>query len=151
MLASILINSNNKSNLEKVFNSYEKNASSHNSFEFIINIDDDDNETKQYLEEQIKKRKFIIKYIESYEGDYFSGHINNNKMLSHVDESAYFISCNVEIEFLIETKNWDKKLEEYKNFFEDGIFRIRCSSHKLRSYFDFWECCFAPVKYNFYN
>ena len=50
---------------------------------------------------------------------------------------------------LNETKNWDKKLEEYKNFFEDGIFRIRCSSHKLRSYFDFWECCFAPSNITF--
>ena len=123
MLASILINSNNKSNLEKVFNSYEKNASSHNSFEFIINIDDDDNETKQYLEEQIKKRKFIIKYIESYEGDYFSGHINNNKMLSHVDESAYFISCTGD-RVLNETKNWDKKLEEYKKIFSKMVYFV---------------------------
>ena len=46
MIASILINSKNKSNLEKVFNSYEMNASKKDSFEFIVNIDNDDNETK---------------------------------------------------------------------------------------------------------
>ena len=71
MIASILINSNNKSNLEKVFNSYEMNASKKDSFEFIVNIDNDDNETKVYLEEQIKKREFTIKYLQAYEGDYF--------------------------------------------------------------------------------
>ena len=91
MIASILINSNNKLNLEKVFDSYEKNASNLNSFEFIINIDENDNEIKEYLDKQINERKFVIKYIEEYEGDYFSGHINNNKMLNYVNSDSYFI------------------------------------------------------------
>ena len=148
MIASILINSNNKSNLEKVFDSYERNASNCNSFEFIINIDNDDNETKLYLEEQRERREFSIKYIEDYEGDYFSGHINNNKMLDYVDENSYFISCTGD-RVLNETKNWDKKLIDYKHFYNDDIFRIRCSSHKERKYFDFWECCFAPSNITF--
>ncbi len=148
MITSILINSNNKSNLDKVFNSYEKNASSCDSFEFIINIDNGDSEIKNYLEEQIEKREFIIKYIEAYEGDYFSGHINNNKMLDYIDESSYFISCTGD-RVINETKNWDEKLKKYKNFYNDDIFRIRCSSFKERRYFDFWECCFAPSNITF--
>tara|TARA_B100000614_G_scaffold156747_1_gene138735 strand:- start:703 stop:1722 length:1020 start_codon:yes stop_codon:yes gene_type:complete len=148
MIASILINSNNKSNLERVFNSYEKNALNFDSFEFIINIDDGDNETKLYLEEQIENREFTIKYIEAYEGDYFSGHINNNKMLDYIDERSYFISCTGD-RVLNETKNWDEKLKRYKNFYVDDIFRIRCSSYKDRNYFDFWECCFAPSNITF--
>ena len=148
MIASILINSNNKSNLEKVFNSYEMNASKKDSFEFIVNIDNDDNETKVYLEEQIKKREFAIKYLQAYEGDYFSGHINNNKMIEYIDKRSYFISCTGD-RVLNKTKNWDDKLRAYKSFYSDDIFRIRCSSHKERKYFDFWECCFAPSNITF--
>ena len=148
MIASILINSNNKLNLEKVFDSYEKNASNLNSFEFIINIDENDNETKKYLDKQINQRKFVIKYIEEYEGDYFSGHINNNKMLNYVNSNSYFISCTGD-RIINEVENWDEKLRNYKNFYKDDIFRIRCSSFKERKYFDFWECCFAPSNVTF--
>jgi len=148
MIASILINSNNKSNLEKVFDSYEKKASDPKSFEFIININNGDIDTKQYLEEQIKKRNCSIKYIEAYEGDYFSGHINNNKMLDHISKESYFVSCTGD-RVINKTEDWDGKLRNYKNFYKDDIFRIRCSSHKERKYFDFWECCFAPANITF--
>ena len=84
----------------------------------------------------------------SYEGDYFSGHINNNKMLNEIDKKSYFVSCTGD-RVIIKTKNWDEKLKKYRGFFEDNIFRIKCSKYKNRKYFDFWECCFAPANITF--
>lgn len=148
MIASILINSKNKENLDEVFNSYEDNAFNPKNFEIIVNINNDDICLKNYLNEQIKSRKFKLKYIMSYEGDYFSGHINNNKMLNEVDEKSYFVSCTGD-RVVIKTNNWDEKLKKYIGFFEDDIFRIKCSKFKNRKYFDFWECCFAPANITF--
>ncbi len=148
MIASILINSKNIENLEKVFNSYESNADDPKSFEIIVNIDKENIEIKNFLEEQKQKRSFQLKYINEYEGDYFSGHINNNKMLNHISKDSYFISCTGD-RVLIKTKNWDKKLKEFKNFYNDDIFRVKCSSYRHRKYFDFWECCFAPSNITF--
>jgi len=148
MIASILINSKNIENLDEVLNSYEENAYDPNNFEIIVNINQDDINTKKYLDNQIVIRKFKLKYIMSYEGDYFSGHINNNKMLNEVDAKSYFISCTGD-RVKIKTKNWDKKLSAYINLFKDDIYRIKCSKFKNRKYFDYWECCFAPANITF--
>ncbi len=148
MIASILINSKNVENLKKVFDSYESNASNPSSFEIIVNINKESTDIKNFLEDQIIKRNFKLKYIDEYEGDYFSGHINNNKMLNYVSEDTYFISCTGD-RVLVKTKNWDKKLEKYKNFFKDDFFRVKCSSFRHRKYFDIWECCFAPSNITF--
>lgn len=148
MIASILINSKNPKNLEKVFNSYVSKASDKSSFEIIVNINSDDHKTKNFLESQIKKKFFKLKYISSYEGDYFSGHINNNNMLKEVSDESYFISCTGD-RVLNTTKFWDDELRKYINYFDDQFFRIKCSSHKHRKYFDYWECCFAPSNITF--
>ena len=148
MIASILINSKNIENLAEVFDSYEDNASDPNNFEIIVNINKDDINLKKYLDQQKSLRKFQLKYIMSYEGDYFSGHINNNKMLEEVNEKSYFISCTGD-RVKIKTKNWDINLRKYMNLFNDDIFRVKFSKYKNRKYFDFWECCFAPANITF--
>lgn len=143
MLASIHLNSNKPENLEKLFDSYENNAFDPSNFEMIINIDDDDIITKNYLDSQILKRKFNLRYIREYEGDYFSGHINNNKILKYTHKSAYFIA-NTSDRALVLTENWDNILKKHVNKFADNLFRVNCSSFKNRKYRDFWECGFAP-------
>ena len=143
MLASILINSNKKENLEILFDSYEKNSFDLASFEIIINVDKNDKIIKEYLIEQIKIRKFKIKFIQEYEGDYFDGHKNNNLMLNYINPNAYFLSCTGD-RVLIETKNWDKILADNTKIFEDDIYRVKISNSRNRKYFDYWECCFAP-------
>ena len=55
MIASILINSKNIKNLEKVFDSYEENSFDINSFEIIVNIDNDDKDIKIFIEKQLRK------------------------------------------------------------------------------------------------
>jgi len=148
MIASILINSKNPKNLEKVFDSYESNAADKKCFEIIVNINKNDYVTKKYLESEIIKRKFKLKYISTYEGDYFSGHINNNNMLKEVNSSTYFVSCTGD-RVLAKTKFWDDELKKYLNYYDDQLFRIKCSSFKTRKYFDFWECCFSPSNITF--
>ena len=127
MLASILINSNKKENLEILFDSYEKNSFDLASFEIIINVDKNDEIIKEYLIEQIKIRKFKIKFIQEYEGDYFDGHKNNNLMLNYINPNAYFLSCTGD-RVLIETKNWDKILADNTKIFEDDIYRVKISN-----------------------
>ena len=143
MLASIHLNSNKPENLEKLFNSYESKAKDPSNFEFIINTDNNDIATHNYLDSQIKKRKFNLKYIKEHEGDYFSGHLNANKLLKHSHKSAYFIA-NISDRALALTDNWDSILQEHKNTFSDNLFRVNCSSFKNRKYHDFWEPLFAP-------
>ena len=123
-------------------NSFERNASNPNKFEMIVNIDTNDQLMKKFLDDQINIRKFKIKYIESPPG-YFNGHIHNNMAQKLANNQSYFIACLTD-RMTINTKNWDDVLEKYRNFHEDGIFRITCSTHKNRNYIDFWESCFAP-------
>tara|TARA_Y100000590_G_scaffold458396_1_gene613023 strand:+ start:767 stop:1804 length:1038 start_codon:yes stop_codon:yes gene_type:complete len=143
MLASIHLNSNKPKNLKLFFDSYENNASDPSCFEIIVNIDADDIETKEYLDNEIRNRKFILKYISEHQGGYFSGHINANRVLKEANKDAYFIA-NVSDRAQVSTKNWDVILKKYVNYFNDDIFRVNCSSYMTRRYFDFWECCFAP-------
>ena len=63
--------------------------------------------------EQVKIRKFKIKYIQEYEGDYFDGHKNNNLMLNYINPNTYFLSYAGD-RVLMETKNWDKILADNK-------------------------------------
>ena len=148
MILSLLINSKNIKKLEKVFDSYEKNAFDPSTFEIIVNINNDHLEMKKFLDSQIIIRKFSLKYIAEYEGDYFSGHINNSKLLKEADKSSYFILAPSD-RVLMHTKNWDNELRKYVKLFDDDIFRIRCHIFKNRKYFDFWECCFAPAPITF--
>ncbi len=142
ILLSILVPSKNKNNLNEFFNSFENNAASPSSFEVIVNIDENDLDMKNFLEQQILKRKFFLKYIESQPG-YFNGHIHNNTAQELSNKDAYFITCLTD-RMQISTKDWDHKLSKYKNFFKDDIFRLTCSEFKSRNYIDYWESCFAP-------
>ena len=142
ILLSILVPSKNKNNLNEFFNSFENNAANPNCFEIIVNIDENDNDMIKFLDQQISKRKFFLKYIESPPG-YFNGHIHNNVAQKLSNKGAYFITCLTD-RMKINTKNWDHKLSKYKNLFNDDIFRLTCSEFKNRNYLDYWESCFAP-------
>ena len=144
MLVSIHINSNKINNVKKFLDSYEKNASDLSCFEIIINTDPDDNAMHKFLEREKKNRSFILKYINCHVGDYFSGHINTNRLLEETNNKAYFVA-NVSDRACVKTTNWDLKLGKYKDYYKDHIFRIKCSKFKKRTYHDFWECCFAPA------
>ena len=146
-LISILVNSNNQNNLVDFFNSYEKNSYDVKNFEIVVNIDKDDHSMLNLLNDQKNIRSFDIKYIETT-GGYFSGHIHNNLMLKESNPSSYFVICAGD-RMLVKTKNWDKIILEYKEYFRDNIFRVKCSSHKYRNYTDYWECCFAPANIAF--
>ena len=143
MLASIHLNSDKPKHLEKLFNSFEAKAEDPTNFEMIVNIDNEDAITKKYLDSQILKRKFNLRYIREHEGDYFSGHLNANKILKDTHESVYFIA-NISDRAIVLTDNWDSILKQYEHKFADNLFRVNCSSFKNRSYSDFWECAFAP-------
>tara|TARA_B100001996_G_scaffold381552_1_gene371212 strand:- start:1605 stop:2333 length:729 start_codon:yes stop_codon:yes gene_type:complete len=49
------------------------------------------------------------------------------------------------------SKDWDKIILSYNNYFEDNIFRIRCSKYKHENYIDIWECGYKPDAYAFYT
>tara|TARA_B100001248_G_scaffold262596_1_gene259864 strand:- start:853 stop:1908 length:1056 start_codon:yes stop_codon:yes gene_type:complete len=142
MLLSILVPSKNKNNLNEFLNSFENNSSNPKNFEVIINVNYNDKIMIDFVKDQIKKRSFIIKYIESPPG-YFNGHVHNNMAQRLTNKKSYFISCLTD-RMLIKTKNWDKILEKYVNFYKDDIFRITCSANNNRNYIDYWESCFAP-------
>ncbi len=147
LLLSILVNSNNKENLNNFLDSYETNAKNPQCFEVIVNIDKGDELMINFIKSEINKRTFKLNYIETT-GGYFSGHLHNNLMLQASDKSSYFLVCLGD-RMHITTKNWDVILRGYAKYFKDDLFRVICSKYKNRNYVDFWECCFAPANIAF--
>lgn len=142
-ILSIQLNSCRPAQLYAYFNNIEETADLPQEIEILVNIDQGDDAMKSFLESEIPKRKFTIKYIQSPKPkSYFDLWKPLNELLKITDPNTYFVT-NVSDEMVFTTKGWDTILKKYINFFPDDIFRLRLSRNKYRNYYDRWECNFA--------
>jgi glycosyltransferase involved in cell wall biosynthesis len=142
-LISLQLNSNRPAQLGFYFDNIEETADNPHDIEVLVNIDIDNQGMKHFIESEIPKRKFTLKYIETPKPKSFCDlwqPINN--LLEITDPNAYFL-LNVSDEMLFKTNGWDTILKKYVGYFPDHLFRLRASRHKFRNYFDRWECSFA--------
>lgn len=141
---SIHLQSNRIENLKSLFDNLEETVSDPKSFEVIVKIDDTNIEINLFLEKEIERRQFTIKYIATpLEGGFFNLWSSMNDMLKLADPDAYFF-VNFNDEMYFKSKGWDSILKHYIGLFPDHIFRLRTSCYRFRNYYDFWECGFAP-------
>jgi hypothetical protein len=142
-LLSIQLNSNRPAQLAAYFDNIEETADHPEDIEVLVNIDEDSLAMKALLDQEIPRRKFTLKYIETPRPPSFCDLWKPiNKLLEITDPNAYFL-LNISDEMFFSTPGWDSILKKYVGFFPDHLFRLRASRNKLRNYFDRWECSFA--------
>lgn len=142
-LISIQLNSNRPAQLAAYFDNIEETTDHPNEVEVLVNIDVGNNDMKSLLENEIPKRKFTLKYIETPRPKSFCDLWKPiNELLKITDPNAYFL-LNISDEMFFKTQGWDTVLKKYVGFFPDDLFRLRGSRNKFRNYFDPWECSFA--------
>jgi hypothetical protein len=142
-LISIQLNSNRPAQLAAYFDNVEETADRPEDIEVLINIDIGDQAMKALLENEVPKRKFTLKFMETQRPATFCGlWKSSNALYAITDPDAYFL-LNISDEMLFATQGWDTLLKNYIGYFHDHIFRLRASRNKFRNYFDRWECSFA--------
>ncbi|MCE3237225.1 MAG: PGL/p-HBAD biosynthesis glycosyltransferase [Gammaproteobacteria bacterium] len=142
-LISLQLNSNRPAQLGFYFDNIEETADNPNDIEVLVNIDIGNQGIKNFIENEIPKRKFTLKYIETPKPKSFCDLWQPiNKLLEITDPNCYFL-LNISDEMLFKTLGWDTLLKKYVGHFPDHLFRLRASRNKFRNYFDRWECSFA--------
>jgi hypothetical protein len=142
-LLSIQLNSNRPAQLAAYFDNLEETTDNPSQIEVLVNIDAGDEAMKSLLLNEIPKRKFTLKFIETPKPASFCDLWKPlNKLLTITDPQAYFL-LNISDEMFFITKGWDSQLKKYVGYFPDHLFRLRASRNKIRHYFDRWECSFV--------
>lgn len=150
-LISIIVPSRNLKNLSLQFDHFEETTADLNSIEFLIKLDTDHEGAKEFIEDQVKKRKFTIKYILTprLEGT-FSLWIGIEQLFTLVSPTTYFVQIMSDEPYYL-TPHWDLLLRNYIHFFKDDVFRLRLSSVKYNNYISHYECAFRCDSFPIYT
>jgi hypothetical protein len=148
---SILVSTNNIKNIKALISNLESTASEVKSIELVIGIDRANCEIKDFLDFMKDKVELQIKYFfENHSTDWKDQSNEYSKYLKIVSESSNFISI-IPDDIRFESNSWDSIILNYKNFYNDNIFRIKLSKNKFFNYSDEWECGFATNGVTFYS
>jgi hypothetical protein len=148
-LVSFNVASNKPAHLAELFDNLQSTAGSMQSFEVLVKADIEDPAMQAYLESEVGRRPFEIRYIVTPRLDgYYSLHKAYNDLWRIADPQTPFLSViNDEVRF--RTTGWDLVLGKYVNFYPDGVFRLRISDNRMRNYYSLTECFSAPENYPF--
>jgi hypothetical protein len=148
---SLHLNSNKPNNFSDLIESVSNTISDISILEIIVHIDDGDYDMVNMINKINNKYPYLVKFIQTNLINSFSDAWKPlNYLLKQTSKSVLIISCiSDDIRFL--TKNWDRILLSYDNFFGDKIYRLRCSKFKYQEYNDIWQCGYAPDSYAFYS
>jgi len=150
-LISIHLNSNKPKEFSNFIESIIINSSEISQIEVLVSIDQKDMKMIDTIEKINKEFPNLIRYIETDLIKTFADAWKPlNILLLETSKTVKYISC-VSDNVRFETKNWDQIILNYDNYFEDNIFRIRCSKFKNETYKDIWECGYKPDSYSFYT
>ena len=148
---SIHLNSNNPLSFEKFIISIVSKTENLDSIEILVNIDKNDEDMINIIKKINNMHDGLVRYIETDLIKTFADAWKPlNLLLSKTSKSVEFITC-VSDEIRFQTKNWDQIILKYLNYYEDNIFRIRCSKYRNETYKDIWECGYKPDAYAFYT
>jgi hypothetical protein len=131
--------------------SIEKTTAHPERIEVLFKFDSDQMGVREFIEAEIKKRPFDIKYIVTprLEGNY-SLWLACNKLFFMSSQESYFVQA-LSDEVRIKTMGWDDILLKYMGFFPDHIFRLRTSTQKLCNYYTQFECNYVPDSFPIYT
>ena len=148
---SLIISTKNVKNLKAIIGNIEHTSQDSKLIELIIKIDGDDYEIINYLESLKDKTKLLIKYLSE---DNLSSYKDTTNQFSHylkiVNKRTDFIAM-ISDEIRFESNDWISVICNYKNYYDDNIFRIKLSKNKFFNYTDEWECGLATNGVTFYS
>jgi hypothetical protein len=148
-LVSFHLASNRPDNFVGLLDNLEAKTRDPQQVEILVKIDDEDAAMQAVVLEQAKTRPFAVKFICGPRGKGFEDiWMSYNKLLPLAHPEAYFF-CLLNDELRVNQVGWDENLKRYVGLFPDHIFRLRTTHLRLRNYFDFWECGYAPDSYAF--
>ncbi len=102
--------------------------------EVIVSVDKGDENCVNVLKDLQGFSKVRIKYLEGVRSrGYFEANLHYNECLHLSDPQSQFFAIFSD-KLKMDTQGWDKKLKNYSNYFEDGLFRVRISCFKDRRY-----------------
>lgn len=150
-LISFIMPSRRLDNVEGFLDNIEQTTADLTCVEVLVKFDDDQPGVTEFIEAQIKKRPFTIKYIITprLEGIY-SVWVAMEQLFFQTDPDTYFIQI-LSDEPRFQTPHWDKVLRNYIGFFKDDVFRLRLSSMKFANYPSHYECTFRPDSFPIYT
>ena len=150
-IISIHLNSNNPESFKRFIESIIINTQNIKNIEILVSIDKNDSQMINAIEKINADDNNLIKYIETDLIKTFADAWKPlNILLDETSKTVKFISCmSDDIRFI--TKNWDTIIKKYENFYDDKIFRIRCSKFRKEKYNDIWQCGYKPDSYAFYS
>lgn len=119
--------------------------------ECLFKLDEDQVEAKPFIEAEIAKRPFTIKYILTprLNGVSATG-VACNDLFTIFKPDSYFIQV-ISDEVRFETIHWDEILKKYIGYFPDHVFRLRMSQFKLRTCPDLFNCNQIPDSFPIYT
>ena len=143
-LISVIFNSNN---IESSYNCIEKfiKKSKHpDKLQFCIKIDNDNDKFVDEFLKKLSPLKTNLLILSSPKG---RGYIDLwqwvNFLFKVSSKKSYFV-MNISDEMTVNENNWDVKLNKYKFYEKDELFRLRTSVYKNRNYSNIEECGYAP-------
>lgn len=138
-------------NLIELFDNLEKTTADPSGIEVLVKLDDDQEGVKEFIEAEVTKRSFSIKYIITprLEG-VFSVWVGMEQLFRMADPDSYFITI-ISDEPRFTTQGWDNQLRKYMGFFKDDVFRLRLSKVKFANYAAHYDCTFKPDSFPIYT
>src|SRR2546427_11121871 len=148
---SLQLASNNRKKILRLLNNLEERTDRPNILEVLVKVDEEDGEICALMAQQAKHRPFSLRYFVTPRGGGFK-HLwkASNELYKQTSDTAYFV-CLISDEIEFDQSGWDSILRNYVGIYPDHIFRLRTTQLKLRNYYDFWECGYAPDSYAFYT
>ena len=148
---SIFVSTNNIKNIKALISNLESTAGDIKTIELVIRIDRSNSEIKDFLDFIKDKVKLQIKYFSDDHSTNWKSESNEySKLLNIISRNSDFITI-IPDDLKFESNSWDSIISDYKNFYDDGIFRIKLARNKFFNYSDEWECGFATNGITFYS
>lgn len=150
-LISLQLASNNPINFVGLMENLERTTENPDRIEVLVKVDSEDVAMQDVASAQARIRPFLIRIIVAPRGlgfaDLWQAY---NVLYARMHPNVYFVSLFNDEVRIVEA-GWDNRLLRYKGLFRDDYFRLRVTRIKLRNYYDFWECGFAPDCFAFHT
>ena len=150
-LISLHLASNNPQKFVGLMENLETTTANPLQLEVLVKVDSEDVSMQNVANAEAGRRPFAVRVVVAPRGAGFQDLWQSyNLLYARMHPGAYFVSLfNDEVRIV--EHGWDNILLNYRGFFPDDIFRLRVTRLKLRNYYDFWECGYAPDCFAFHT
>jgi hypothetical protein len=140
--------SNNQKNQYALIKNLERTSRYPENIEIIFLLDDGDESCKENLLSLNENSPLKIKYQFNKRSKYNLLNLCIDDLFPIASKSSNFHN-QISDKVRFKTMNWDKKLENYKNLYEDNIFRVCISKYKNINYYRLKEAITIPENFPF--